>query len=112
MGDVGDISRFASDAKLARLAGIAPIPVSSGMRDRHRLDRGGNRKLNCAFHRLAVNQGRLHADARDYLTRKQAEGRTRMDALRCLKCYRSDAFSSCSLDQPQPLSRSLAWRLG
>jgi transposase len=87
VGDVGDISRFASDSKLARLAGIAPIPVSSGMRDRHRLDRGGNRKLNCAFHRLAVNQGRLHADARDYLARKQAEGRTRMDALRCLKRY-------------------------
>ena len=87
VGEVGDISRFASDAKLARLAGIAPIPVSSGMRDRHRLDRGGNRKLNCAFHRLAVNQGRLHAQARNYLDRKQAEGRTRMDALRCLKRY-------------------------
>jgi transposase len=85
VGDVGDISRFASDAKLARLAGIAPIPVSSGMRDRHRLDRGGNRKLNCAFHRLAVNQGRRHPDARHYLAGKQAEGRTRMEALRCLK---------------------------
>ena len=85
VGDVGDISRFATDAKLARLAGIAPIPISSGMRDRHRLDRGGNRKLNCAFHRLAVNQGRLHAEARDYLARKQATGGTRMDALRRLK---------------------------
>jgi transposase len=85
VGDVGDVSRFASDAKLARLAGIAPIPISSGMRDRHRLDRGGNRKLNCAFHRLAVTQGRVHADAREYLARKQAEGGTRMDALRRLK---------------------------
>jgi transposase len=66
---------------------IAPIPVFSGMRDRHRLDRGGNRKLNCAFHRLAVTQGRIDTGARDYLTRKQAEGRTRMDALRCLKRY-------------------------
>jgi transposase len=85
IGDLGDVSRFASDAKLARLAGIAPVPVSSGLRDRHRLDRGGNRKLNCAFHRLAVTQGRTHPQARDYLARKQAEGRTRMDALRCLK---------------------------
>jgi transposase len=85
VGDIGDVSRFASDAKLARLAGIAPIPVSSGSRDRHRLDRGGNRKLNCAFHRLAVTQGRVRPEARDYLARKQAEGRTRMDALRCLK---------------------------
>jgi transposase len=87
VGDVGDITRFSSDAKLARLAGIAPIPVSSGMRERHRLDRRGNRKLNCAFHRLAVAQGRFHADAGAYLERKQAEGRTRMDALRCLKRY-------------------------
>jgi transposase len=85
VGDVGDVTRFASDAKLARLAGIAPVPVSSGQRDRHRLDRRGNRKLNCAFHRPAVTQGRFHPQARDYLTRKQAEGRTRMDALRCLK---------------------------
>jgi transposase len=85
VAEVGDIARFASDAKLARLAGVAPIPVSSGMRDRHRLDRCGNRKLNCAFHRIAVTQGRVHAGAREYLARKQAEGRTRMDALRCLK---------------------------
>jgi transposase len=85
VAEVGDVTRFASDAKLARLAGIAPIPVSSGTRDRHRLDRGGNRRLNCAFHRLAVNQGRWHAEARVYLDRKQAEGRTRMDALRHLK---------------------------
>jgi transposase len=85
VGEVGDVTRFGSDAKLARLAGIAPIPVSSGLRDRHRLDRGGNRKLNCAFHRLSVTQGRIHPAARDYLARKQAEGRTRMDALRCLK---------------------------
>ena len=104
VGDVGDISRFASDAKLARLAGIAPIPVSSGMRDRHRLDRGGNRKLNCAFHRLAVNQGRLHADARDYLTRKQTEGRTRMEALRCLKRYLvRRVFILLSRPTPTPL---------
>jgi transposase len=85
VAEVGDVARFGSDAKLARLAGIAPIPVSSGMRDRHRLDRGGNRKLNCAFHRLSVTQGRIHGEAREYLARKQAEGRTRMDALRHLK---------------------------
>ena len=87
VGELGDVNRFGSDAKLARLAGIAPIPVSSGMRDRHRLDRGGNRKLNCAFHRLAVTQGRINDEARAYLERKQVEGRTRMDALRCLKRY-------------------------
>jgi transposase len=85
LAECGDASRFASDAKLARLAGVAPIPASSGNRQRHRLHRGGNRKLNCAIHRIAVTQGRVHGPARDYLERKQAEGKTRLDALRCLK---------------------------
>jgi hypothetical protein len=59
--------------------------VQSGRTDRHRLDRGGNRQLNCALHRLAVTKGRIDPDTAAYLARKQAEGRTRMDALRCLK---------------------------
>jgi len=77
--------RLPSDAKFARLAGVAPIPASSGSRVRHRLDRGGNRQLNCALHRIAVTQGRYHAPARDFLAKKQAEGKTRIEALRCLK---------------------------
>lgn len=85
IAETAGAERFASDAKLARLAGVAPIPASSGRRDRHRLDRRGNRQLNLALHRLAVNQGRLHAPAREYLARKQAEGKNRMEALRCLK---------------------------
>jgi len=85
LAETAGVGRFASDAKLARLAGVAPIPASSGKRDRHRLDRGGNRQLNCALHRIAVTQGRVHPPARDYLARKQAEGKSRMEALRCLK---------------------------
>jgi transposase len=85
IAEVAGVQRFSSDAKLARAAGVAPIPASSGKRTRHRLDRGGNRQLNCAIHRIAVTQGRTHAPARDYLTRKQAEGKGRMEALRCLK---------------------------
>jgi transposase len=77
--------RLGSDAKFARLAGVAPIPASSGKRIRHRLDRGGNRQLNCALHRIAVCQGRVHPPAREFLARKQAEGKSRMEALRCLK---------------------------
>jgi transposase len=85
LAETAGVQRFASDAKLARLAGVAPIPASSGKRTRHRLDRGGNRQLNCALHRIAVTQGRVHPPARDYLARKQAEGKSRMEALRCLK---------------------------
>ena len=85
VGEIAGAERFASDAKLARLAGVAPIPASSGRIDRHRLDRGGNRQLNLAFHRLAVNQGKWDARARAFLARKQAEGKGRMEALRSLK---------------------------
>ena len=85
LAETAGAGRFGTDAKLARLAGVAPIPASSGKRVRHRLDRGGNRQLNCALHRIAVTQGRVHPPARDYLARKQAEGKSRIEAIRCLK---------------------------
>jgi transposase len=85
VGEIAGADRFATDAKLARTAGVAPIPASSGRRERMRLDRGGNRQLNCALHRLAVTKGRWDPQTADYLARKQAEGKTRIEALRCLK---------------------------
>lgn len=85
IGEIAGIGRFATDAKLARMAGSAPIPASSGRTDRHRLDRGGNRQLNCALHRLAVCKARRDPDTAAYLARKQAEGKSRREALRCLK---------------------------
>jgi len=85
VAETAGAARLASDAKFARLAGVALIPASSGKRVRHRLDRGGNRQLNCALHRIAITQGRMHPPAREYLARKQAEGKTRSEALRCLK---------------------------
>jgi transposase len=85
VGEIAGVERFDSAAKLARHAGVAPIPASSGARARHRLDRSGNRQLNCALHRLAVSQGRLYPPARDYLARVEAGGHTRREALRCLK---------------------------
>jgi transposase len=83
--EIGPIERFRSDAQLARHAGVAPLEASSGKQQRHRLDRGGNRQLNCALHRIAVTQGRVYPPARAYLERKQAEGKSRREALRCLK---------------------------
>ena len=83
--EIGPIGRFPSDAQLARHAGVAPLDASSGKHQRHRLDRGGNRQLNCALHRIAITQGRVHPPARAYLERKQAEGKTRREAIRCLK---------------------------
>jgi transposase len=83
--EIGPIDRFRSDAQLARHAGVAPLEASSGKQRRHRLDRGGNRQLNCALHRIAITQGRVHAPARAYLERKQSEGKSRREAIRCLK---------------------------
>ena len=85
LGEIGPIERFETDAQLARHAGVAPLEASSGKHRRHRLDRGGNRQLNCALHRIAITQGRVHAPARAYLERKQSEGKSRREALRCLK---------------------------
>ena len=85
VGEIAGIRRFATDAKLARITGTAPIKASSGHTQRHRLDRGGNRQLNCALHRLAVTKGRLDPESSAYLARKQAEGKSRREALRSLK---------------------------
>src|SRR5829696_2150090 len=100
LGEIAGVTRFASDAKLARSAGSAPIPASSGRTQRHRLDRGGNRQLNCALHRLAVTKGRLDPETAAYLARKQADGKTRREAIRCLK--RHLARRVWHLLQPDP----------
>ncbi len=89
LGEVGPIDRFRSDAQLARHSGVAPLEASSGRVQRHRLDRGGNRQLNAAFYRMAITQARYYPAARAYLgaylERKQAEGKSRREAIRCLK---------------------------
>jgi transposase len=85
LAEIGPISRFKTDAQLARHSGVAPLEASSGKNRRHRLDRGGNRQLNAALYRIAITQSRYHPEARAYLERKQAEGKTRREAIRCLK---------------------------
>jgi len=85
LGEVAGIERFATEAKLARAAGVAPVPVSSGKTNRHRLDRGGNRQLNTTIHRIALTRARCHPETQDYIARKRAEGKTGLEAMRCLK---------------------------
>lgn len=85
IGQTAGAERFKSDAHFARVAGVAPIPVSSGRHDRHRLDRGGNRQLNRALHVIAITRGWRDPATRAYLARKQAEGKSRIEAIRCLK---------------------------
>jgi transposase len=85
LAEIGPIDRFRSDAQLARHGGVAPLEASSGKSQRHRLDRGGNRQLNAALYRIAITQARYYAPAREYLERKRSEGKSRREALRCLK---------------------------
>ena len=104
VGETAGVDRFGSEAKLAMHAGTAPLPASSGNRNRHRLNRSGNRQLNCALHRIAVSQGRCHPPARAYLARKEAEGKSRKEALRCLKRHltRSIYRTLNALEQKKP----------
>lgn len=85
IGEIGGVGRFRSDAALARHAGCAPIPASSGNTQRMRFDRHGNRQLNATFYRIALTQVRVHPEARAYVARKRAEGKTTKEAFRCLK---------------------------
>jgi transposase len=85
LAEIGPVERFESDAQLARHSGVAPLEASSGRIQRHRLDRGGNRQLNAALYRIAITQARVHPPARAYLERKRTEGKSRREAIRCLK---------------------------
>lgn len=79
--------RVRNDAAFASLAGVSPIPASSGNTVRHRLNRGGDRRLNRALHVIAMTRITHDADTKAYLERRLAEGRTRREIRRCIKRY-------------------------
>lgn len=85
IGELGCSPRIQSAAALAALAGISPVAVSSGSRCSYRLNRGGNRMLNRAFHMIALGQRRCNPLARAYYAKKLSEGKTDREAMRCLK---------------------------
>lgn len=85
IGETGDVRRFRSADAFAALAGVAPIPASSGQTSRMRLNRGGNRQLNRALYSIALAQAWHHPPAKAYIERKRAEGKSWREAIRCLK---------------------------
>jgi transposase len=86
IAQAGDVRRFRNAAAFARFCGAAPIPCGSGQTSgRHRLHRGGNRQLNAALYRIAIVQQRHHQQAKAFLERKIAEGKTTREARRALK---------------------------
>jgi transposase len=91
IGYSGDIARFPSAGHYARYNGTAPIEASSGPKKRHRLNPRGNRQINHVMHMIAVTQVRNDTPGRAYYLRKQAEGKSRKEAMRALKRRISDA---------------------
>jgi transposase len=79
--------RIRTEAAFAMLSGTAPIPVSSGRTDRHRLNRLGDRQLNRAIHTIAVTRMRCHPPTQAYVQRRRADGKTDREIRRCIKRY-------------------------
>lgn len=95
IGETAGVHRFRSKDAYARFTGTAPIPVWSGATNgKVRLNRGGNRSINCAFHMIAVTQARGIGPGRAYLDKVQGAGKTRTEALRLLRRRISDAVYS------------------
>jgi transposase len=90
VAETADVNRFRSSAAYAMHNGTAPIPVWSGNHERHRLNRGGNRQLNVALHRIAITQMRLGGPASAYIARRLTMGNTKTEAIRALRRQISD----------------------
>jgi len=108
IGTVGSVARFPTKAHFASYSGTAPVEASSGEVVRHRLSLAGNRHLNNALHMVAVCQARSDARGGVYYRKKMAEGKSRKEALRCLKRRISDAVFKSLMADPRVPSRSAA----
>jgi transposase len=100
LAEVVDVRRYPTRHTFAAANGSAPIPASSGRTVRHRLNRGGNRQLNCALYTIAITEIRADTEGRTYYEHKRAEGKTPREALRCLKRRLSDVvYKTLRADQ-------------
>jgi transposase len=90
LADVGDVARFPNRAHFASWTGTAPIDASSGQHTHHRLSRAGNRRINHVLYMAGIVQLRHDTPGRAYYRRRVAEGKTSMEAMRCLRRRLSD----------------------
>ncbi len=92
--ETGDPRRFAGEGGFARFNGTAPLPASSAEGDdepkRHRLNRGGNRRINAVLHLMAVTQLRCEPRAQQIYGDARRRGHTKKEAMRILKRHLSD----------------------
>ncbi|MBA8957786.1 IS110 family transposase [Actinomadura namibiensis] len=98
--------RLRSEASFAALCGASPIQASSGKTQRHRLNRGGDRQANSALYTIAIARLRWNTRTRDYVARRQTQGKTRREAIRCLKRYIAREIYQL-ITNPSPPNRAL-----
>jgi len=79
--------RIGNPRSFAALCGVSPVDASSGLQQRHRLNRGGDRQANAALYRITIVRLRWHQPTRDYMTRRLAQGKTKPETIRCIKRY-------------------------
>lgn len=106
VGETAGVHRFRDKDAYARFTGAAPVPVWSGSsQGKVRLNRGGNRSINCALHMIAVTQARGVGRGQAYLDKQLARGKDRVAALRLLRRRLSDAvFAALRADQSTPVT--------
>ncbi|MCP3974159.1 MAG: IS110 family transposase [bacterium] len=80
-------TRLKTEASFAAICGVSAIDASSGLQQRHRLNRGGDRQANAALYRAVIVRLRYHQPTRDYMTQRLTEGKTKREIIRCLKRY-------------------------
>lgn len=101
--------RLHSEASFAALCGVSPVEASSGKTQRRRLNRGGDRQANAALYRITLSRLRWNPRTRDYLQRRIAEGKTRKEAIRCLKRYIArEVYYLITKPRPQPTPQQTA----
>lgn len=110
---VGDnTERITSKAAFAALTGVSPIPASSGKTNRHRLNRGGDRRANNAIHTIALVRMSIDPRSKAYITKKTAEGKTKLEAIRCLKRHIANELFILSPTREWTRDRRAGTRLG
>jgi transposase len=103
LADVGDVARFPNRAHFASWTGTAPIDASSGQHTHHRLSRAGNRRINHVLYMASIVQLRNDTPGRAYYRRRVAEGKTSLEAMRCLRRRLSDVvYRQLAADAPTP----------
>ena len=98
LAEAGDVRTFRSRYSFAMFAGCAPVERSSGGQQRRQLNIRGNRRLNRVFHLIIQTRLRLDQTTQDYIAKKQAEGKTKRAALRCLKTHVARQVFNTMLD--------------